>query len=86
MDALAESFGHRAQIFAYDQTAIARAFECEQAQKIVERETHIGADFRLGSKRHEELALQTDDMIDPQAAGMSHVRAQKLRERREIAS
>ncbi len=62
------------------------AFQREHAQQVVEGKADIAAGVRLRSERHEELALQADDVIDPETAGVAHVRAQQLRERREIAA
>ena len=82
MQRLTHLIGHRAQIFAHDQAAVALALQGENAEQVFERIAHVGA-FRDGqAARDPEQAEQAHHVVLAQRSGIAHVGAQQLDEGR----
>ncbi len=77
-EARAEAVGHGAEILADHQAAVALAFECDDAEHVLEGVMHIGAFSGGDARRYPEHAHQAHHMVDAQRAGVFHVGAQDV--------
>lgn len=77
---LAHARRHVAQVLADHHALVPVAFQCEDREHLLERIAHVGA-VAFGGP---EKAHERHDVIEPERAGMAHVRAQGFDPRLEL--